>query len=205
MKTPKLNVLLIDDQPERISTLRQALDRLGHKVVSQLPSASGLSSHVERSKPDIVIIDMDSPDRDTLESMAAMSQNHPRPIVFFAEQEQNASNISAAINAGVSAYIADGLQADRVRPIIETAIAHFNSYQQLRTELERTRDKLNERKVVEKAKGLLMKQHGCDEDQAYSILRNLAMDRSQKLVDVASNVIDILELTAGKTDSRTKR
>jgi len=205
MKTPSLNVLLIDDQPERISTLRQALDSLGHKVVSQLPSASGLSRHVEQSKPDIVIIDMDSPDRDTLESMAAMSQSHPRPIVFFAEQEQDSSKISAAINAGVSAYIADGVQADRVRPIIETAIAHFHSYQQLRGELERTKDKLNERKVVEKAKGLLMKQHRCDEEQAYTILRNLAMDRSQKLADVAANVIEILELTAKASGSRSKR
>ena len=202
MQTTSLNVLLVDDQPERMQTLHDALHASGHTVVSQLTGVHGLSEHVQQCKPDIVIIDMDSPDRDTLESMAAMSRDAPRPIVFFAEQAQDAVTIGEAIRAGVSTYIADGLQPDRVRPIIETAIAHFHHYQQLRSELDATRDQLASRKVTEKAKGLLMKHHKCSEEQAFKTLRKLAMDRGQKLTDVASEVIRMFEANAHRGDDR---
>ncbi|MGB0664041.1 MAG: ANTAR domain-containing response regulator [Pontibacterium sp.] len=189
-----LDVLVIDDEPERCSALCTALNALGHRVVSRLDTTAGLNHSVATKSPDIVIIDMDSPDRDTLESMAAMSRNNPRPIVFFAEQASDGKSISDAINAGVSAYIADGLDTERVTPIMETAIAQFNAFHSLRLELEKTRSQLTERKFIEKAKGMLMKHQGCDEEQAYKTLRKLAMDRGQKLVDVAKSVIDVLEL-----------
>ena len=190
-----LDVLIIDDELTRANALFEALNALGHKVVCHLSDSSGLCDQVSERSPDIVIIDMDSPNRDTLESMAAMSQSNPRPIVFFAEKANDRDSISAAINAGVSAYIADGLQTDRVKAIMDTAIAQFDAFHSLRTELEKTKIQLSERKVVEKAKGMLMKHQGCDEEQAYKTLRKLAMDRSQKLVEVAQSVIDILELT----------
>lgn len=195
-----LDVLLIDDEPERSTALMNALDRLGHRVVCHLPDATNLSREVSRTSPDIVIIDMDSPDRDMLESMASVSQKDPRPIVYFAETESDSNTISAAIHAGVSAYIvADRLQTQSVKPIIETAIAQFNAYQSLRTELEKTRTQLADRKVVEKAKGMLMNHQGCNEEQAYRTLRKLAMDRSQKIAEVAKDVIQILELTTPMT------
>ncbi|MGB0468121.1 MAG: ANTAR domain-containing response regulator [Pontibacterium sp.] len=201
-KLRSLDVLIIDDEPKRAEALFDALNALGHKVVCHLPNPGGLSDQVSDLSPDIVIIDMDSPDRDTLESMAAMSRSNPRPIVFFAEKENHSDSISAAINAGVSAYIADGLQIDRVKVIMETAIAQFDAFQTLRSELEQTRSQLNERKVIEKAKGMLMKHQGCDEEQAYKTLRKLAMDRSQKLIDVARNVIDVLAVAAQQSSKQ---
>lgn len=133
----RLNVLLVDDEPERVNALKQALHQLGHHVVCQLPDTTDLNQYVGDFHPDIVIIDMDSPDRDTMESMATMSQNNPRPIVFFAEQQNDRRTMADAINAGVSAYIADGLQPDRVRAIMDTAIAHFDAHSALREELEK--------------------------------------------------------------------
>ncbi|WP_415882905.1 ANTAR domain-containing response regulator [Neptuniibacter sp. SY11_33] len=192
-----LNVLLIDDEPIRVNALEKALNTLGHHVVCHLPNTTDLNKHVEENHPDIVIIDMDSPNRDTLESMATMSQNNPRPIVFFAEQQNDRRTMAEAINAGVSAYIADGLQPDRVKAIMDTAIAHFDAHSLLREELEKTRNQLAERKTIEKAKGMLMKHQGCDEEQAYQTLRKLAMDRGQKIPDVARNVIEVLQLANG--------
>lgn len=192
-----LNVLLIDDEPIRVNALEKALNTLGHHVVCHLPNTTDLNKHVEENHPDIVIIDMDSPNRDTLESMATMSQNNPRPIVFFAEQQNDRRTMAEAINAGVSAYIADGLQPDRVKAIMDTAIAHFDAHSLLREELEKTRNQLAERKTIEKAKGMLMKHQGCDEEQAYQTLRKLAMDRGQKITDVARNVIEVLQLANG--------
>ncbi|WP_297308683.1 ANTAR domain-containing response regulator [Neptuniibacter sp.] len=192
-----LNVLLIDDEPDRVKALEEALHALGHHVVCHLPNTSDLNKHVEENHPDIVIIDMDSPNRDTLESMATMSQNNPRPIVFFAEQQNDRKTMADAINAGVSAYIADGLQPDRVKAIMDTAIAHFDAHSALREELEKTRTQLADRKTIEKAKGMLMKHQGCDEEQAYQTLRKLAMDRGQKMPDVARNVIEVLQLANG--------
>lgn len=192
-----LNVLLIDDEPDRVKALEEALHGLGHHVVCHLPNTSDLNKHVEETHPDIVIIDMDSPNRDALESMATMSQNNPRPIVFFAEQQNDRKTMADAINAGVSAYIADGLQPDRVKAIMDTAIAHFDAHSALREELEKTRTQLADRKTIEKAKGMLMKHQGCDEEQAYQTLRKLAMDRGQKMPDVARNVIEVLQLANG--------
>ena len=198
-QTYHLNVLLIDDEPERVKALEEALHALGHHVVCQLTNTSDLNEHVEKNRPDIVIIDMDSPNRDTLESMSTMSRNNPRPIVFFAEKQNDRKTMSAAINAGVSAYISDGLQPERVRGIMDTAIAHFDAHSALRDELEKTRTQLADRKTIEKAKGMLMKHQGCDEQMAYQTLRKLAMDRGQKMPDVARNVIEVLELAGGSS------
>ena len=191
--TPFIEVLLIDDEPQRAEALIKRLNGQGYRVLGHLESSNQLSRHVERLRPDIVIIEMDHPDRDTLESMALMHRDHPRPVVFFAETDSDSSTIKAAINAGVSAYIADGLKPDRVRPIIDSAIAQFEQFQSLRQQLDQTRIKLADRSLIDKAKGLLMKHQNCDEDQAYSTLRKLAMDRSQRIAEVAADVIQILQ------------
>ena len=190
---PRLRILLIDDLTGRSAILEQALSDAGHEIIARVSSTLDLPQQVQSLQPDVVIIDLDSPDRDTLENMAIVTRDNPRPIILFSAQDDS-DTIQKAVRAGVSAYIVDGLSAKRVRPIIDVAIARFREFQAMRDELEQTRDKLSERKLVERAKGLLMKQRGFDEEEAYSALRKLAMERNQRLVQVAQNVIDIFEM-----------
>ena len=189
----RLRILLIDDLTGRSAILEQALSDAGHEIIARVSSTLDLPQQVQSLQPDVVIIDLDSPDRDTLENMAIVTRDNPRPIILFSAQDDS-DTIQKAVRAGVSAYIVDGLSAKRVRPIIDVAIARFREFQAMRDELEQTRDKLSERKLVERAKGLLMKQRGFDEEEAYSALRKLAMERNQRLVQVAQNVIDIFEM-----------
>ena len=190
--TPRLRVMLVDNEPERAALVREALERDGYQVISQRSTAVGLMAAVARDAPDVVIIDMDSPDRDTLENMSVLSQHAPRPIVFFASAGGDSQTIQAAVRAGVSAYVVDGLQPNRVRAVVDVAIARFQEYQALRDQLLETRTALDERKLIEKAKGLVMKHQGCDEEEAFRTLRKLAMDRSEKLSAVARYVIGAL-------------
>jgi len=190
---PRLRILLIDDLTGRSAILEQALSDAGHEIIARVSSTLDLPQQVQSLQPDVVIIELDSPDRDTLENMAMVTRDNPRPIILFSAQDDS-DTIQKAVRAGVSAYVVDGLSAKRVRPIIDVAIARFREFQAMREELEHTRDKLSERKLVERAKGLLMKQRGFDEEEAYSALRKLAMERNQRLVQVAQNVIDIFEM-----------
>ncbi|MDX1633676.1 MAG: ANTAR domain-containing protein [Marinobacter sp.] len=187
-----LRILLIDNDCQRADLVRNALRKEGHEVISQRPDATGLTAAVARDEPDMVIIDMDLPDRDTLENMSTLNAHAPRPIVFFANEPGDRATIQAAVRAGVSAYVVDGLQPARVRSIIDTAVARFEAFQSLRNELAQTRTALEERKLVERAKGLIMKREGCDEDTAYGLLRSSAMDHSERLVVIAQRVIDML-------------
>jgi response regulator NasT len=194
-QNPKLplRVLLCDEDRGRAALLEQALADAGYSVIARLMDAENLSAEVARHQPDVIIIDLDSPDRDTLEQMRSISRDHPRPIVMFAEDDDSGT-ISQAIKAGVSAYVVDGLSGKRVRPVMEVAIARFREYQALREELARTKSSLEERKVIEQAKGLLMRHRQMDENTAYQALRKLAMDQGKKLPEVARNVIAIMEL-----------
>ncbi|MCK2184258.1 ANTAR domain-containing protein [Halomonas sp. YJPS3-2] len=190
--SPPLRILLVDDESVRAAMVEEALGQEGHEVICHLQSPASLNDMVERHAPDVVIIDMESPDRDTLDSMSQLHRQNPRPVVFFADQHDPES-MQAALKAGVSAYVVDGLVPTRVRAILEVAVARFDAFQSMRQELDRTRNQLAERKRIEKAKGLLMKHQNCDEPQAYQTLRKLAMDRGQRIGEVAGNVIDILE------------
>lgn len=187
-----LKVLLVDDEVVRAAMVEEALVNEGHAVICRLSSPASLNEMVDRHQPDVVIIDMESPDRDALDSMSLLNRENPRPVVFFAD-EHDPENMQAALQAGVSAYVVDGLVPGRVRSIIEVAIARFDAFQSLRSELDKTRNELSERKRIERAKGLLMKHQGCDEAQAYRMLRKLAMDRGQRIAVVADSVIDVLE------------
>lgn len=197
--TDPLRILLIDKDSDRANLVKQALEQEGHEVISQRPDATGLTAAVARDEPDMVIIDMDLPDRDTLENMSTMNEHAPRPIVFCANEPGDRATIKAALHAGVSAYVMDGIQPDRVRSIIDSAVVQFESFQALRTELAETRTALEDRKLIERAKGLIMKREGCDEDAAYQVLRKSAMDHSERLSTIAQRVIEIL----GEEDSRT--
>lgn len=187
-----LKILLVDDEVVRAAMVEEALSNDGHAVVCRLQSPASLNEMVARHQPDVVIIDMESPDRDTLDCMALLNRENPRPVVFFADQH-DPDTMQAALKSGVSAYVVDGLVAGRVKAIIEVAIARFDAFQSMRQELDKARNQLVERKRIERAKGLLMKHQGCDEEQAYRMLRKLAMDRGQRLAAVADSVVDILE------------
>lgn len=192
-ETTRLRVLLVDEDPGRAAILEQALDDVGHSVIAKLGSGAGLYAAVSRHQPDVIIIDLDSPDRDTLEQMRTIHRDQPRPIVMFAEDD-NSGTINQAIQAGVSAYIVDGLSSKRVKPVMEVAIARFREYQALRNELAQAKSSLEERKMIDQAKGLLMQHRGMNENEAYQALRKLAMDQGKKLVEVARNVIAIMEM-----------
>ncbi|WP_394673542.1 ANTAR domain-containing response regulator [Limnobacter sp.] len=194
--TPPLKVLLVDEEPGRAAILERALLDAGYVLVSRLSSADRLAEHVAVSQPDIVIVDIDSPDRDCLENMAVFSRSNPKPVIMFSD-EDNEDTIASAIKAGVSAYVADGMNPDRVRPIVQVAVARFREFQALRNELQKTRDQLADRKLIDKAKGLLMKHRKFNEDEAYHAMRKLAMERNQRLVDTARNVIEVFEMLGG--------
>ena len=189
-----MTVMLVDDQPARAALLEQALLDHDYKVIARLSSAAGLAEQVARLAPDVIIIDIESPDRDTLEHMASLHRDNPRPVVMFAEEGDDTGSIERAMRAGVSAYIVDGLNPARVKTIVDVAVARFREFQALRRELEETRSQLADRKQIDRAKGLLMKQRGLDEQQAYHAMRKMAMDRGQKLAEVASNIIAVLEM-----------
>jgi len=162
-------------------------------VAGILSSSLELQDAVERLAPDVIIIDTESPSRDSLEHLCVMGRDRPRPIVMFADDD-DAATIREAVRAGVSAYVVDGLEPERVKAIVDVACARFEEFQRLRSELAEANRKLSERKLVERAKGLLMKARGVSEDEAYQLLRSLAMNRGKRLGDVAQDVIAAVEL-----------
>jgi response regulator NasT len=188
-----LSVLLVDDDPERAAIVEPALREAGYDVVTVVDTAAAMLAQVRARRPDVIIIDRDSPDRDTLEHVCMITRDDPRPIVMFT-QDQDRTLMREALEAGVSAYVVDGLSVERVRPIVEVALARFEQWQALRRELDQAQTNLAERKVIERAKGIVMKQRRCSEDEAYALLRKLAMDRNQRLAHVAESVITMAEL-----------
>ncbi|ALG67770.2 ANTAR domain-containing response regulator [Beggiatoa leptomitoformis] len=189
----KLRVVLIDEDRGRIALLKQALDDAGYEVVATLKTGVELLTQLEKTPADIIIIDLDSPDRDTLEYVNSLNREQPKPVIMFAEDDDS-DMIHAAIKAGVSAYVVDGLSEKRVKSVLEVAIARFREYQAMRKELEDTKSKLAERKSIEKAKGILMQHKGLDEDSAYRALRKMAMDRNIRLAEVAEDIIAVAKL-----------
>jgi response regulator NasT len=188
-----MRVLVVDESPERAELLRDGLLDAGHEVTATLSSPLALLKTIEQLKPDVIVIDMESPSRDVLEHLVFVSQHTPRPVVMFS-QDDAPETIRAATRAGVSAYVVDGLDRNRIKSIVEAAVARFDDYQALRTQLAEANLKLSERKLVERAKGMLMKSRGLDEDAAYSALRKMAMDRKLKLAEVAQRVVDAADL-----------
>jgi response regulator NasT len=189
----RLRVLLVDDAPGRAALLERALEDAGYTVAARIGSSEGLLRRVVDLQPDVIIVDLESPDRDTLENLSAVNRTVPRPIVMFAADEHSGA-IHAAIRAGVSAYVVEGVSKTRVRPLLDVAVARFREYQALREELEKTRESLAERKWIDKAKGLLMQQRGCGEDEAYQLLRKAAMNHGQRLPEVARQLVAAAEL-----------
>jgi response regulator NasT len=192
-----LRILLVDESAarslERQVGLRLALQGLGHHIVAELSAALMLPDEVKRHNPDTLVIDTDAPSSDMLESLWMISTHSPRPVVMFT-RDARADSIREAVRAGVSAYVVDGFAPQRVAPILEAALARFEALQAMRAELAQTRNKLSERKLIDRAKGILMKEKKLGEEEAYRLLRKLAMDRSAPLGAVAEQVITYAKL-----------
>ena len=188
-----LRVMLVDNHFERTAPLKQSLTDAGYDVIAHLTDTANLDDAVSRMQPDVVIIDTDSPSRDTLEHVIVMTQNAPRPIVMFTH-DGDTEKIRSATRAGVSAYVVGGLPDERLKPIMDAAIARFEEFKALRSELDEANSKLSDRKVIERAKGLLMKQRGVDEDEAYRLLRNMAMSQNIRLATLAEQVVQAAKL-----------
>jgi two-component system, response regulator / RNA-binding antiterminator len=186
-------ILVIDESQHRAVEICTGLIQAGHQVAAVLPSALELIERIEEIKPDIILIETESPSRDTLEHLAVMNREMPRPVVMFS-QDGDSGTIRSAIQAGVAAYVVDGFEIDRLKPVVDVAIARFEEHQALKQELAVASRKLSERKVIDKAKGILMKTRGMDEDAAYAALRKLAMERAQPLAKVAANLVDMAQL-----------
>ncbi len=193
--TSALRVMLVDPCMERADALARALLAAGHSVVARLDDGQDLYAEVERVAPDVVIIEVDSPDRDILEGLQAITRERPRPMLVFTKDD-DPELIRSAVQAGVSAYVVDDLAPHRVHSVLNVAIARFEQFQSLQRELSVAKDALDSRKLVERAKGILMKQRKLDEAQAYAAMRSMAMERNLKLVDLARSVIAAAELLA---------
>lgn len=188
-----MRILVVDESAERANVVAQGLAGAGHELVVLRESALELLQAIEQHAPDAIIIGADSPSRDTLEHVALATRDTPRPIVMFVDDSDEAG-ILAAIRSGVSAYIVDGLEAYRIKSIVDVAVARFEVHRRLVEELDETRIKLAERPVIERAKGLLMQRRNLPEDAAFRTLRSMAMNKQQRLVDVAQQLLDAAEL-----------
>jgi two-component system, response regulator / RNA-binding antiterminator len=189
----RMRVLVVDELQARARLLREGLRQAGCEIAASLSSPFALLESVRNERPDLIVIDTDSPSRDVLEHIALVTQHTPRPIVMFANDGAPEA-IRNAVQAGVSAYVVDGLDPARLKTIVDVAIARFEKFQALRVQLADAEGRLEERKLVERAKGLLMKSRNFDEETAYAALRRMAMDRKLKLREVAQRIIDAADL-----------
>ncbi|MCP5173556.1 MAG: ANTAR domain-containing protein [Moraxellaceae bacterium] len=188
-----LRVLLVNDTNKQVGSLRTALVQAGCDVVEEVSSALMIPKRVAELKADVVMIDTESPSRDVLEQICVMTQDAPRPIVMVSEDTQPAA-IKAAIKAGVSAYVVEDIDAGRLSAVLEVAQARFEQDQALMSQIRQAESKLNERKVVERAKGLLMQLRSMTESEAYHAMRKMAMDRNIRIIDVAQKLLAMNEL-----------
>ncbi len=188
----RLKVLIIDEFDAE-GLIEKSLQPYGYEIATLKLRALNLLTVVKTLQPDVVVLNLYTPDVAVLNMMRAINQEHPVPVVMFAEDQQT-DTINQVINAGVSAYIVDGLEPKRLKAIIDIAIARFRAQQELKDELQKTKNQLEDRKLIDRAKGILCKSQGYSEDEAYHALRKLAMDRNIALGEMARNVIAMAEL-----------
>lgn len=180
-----LRVLLVDGEAERAEAVRQGLEAAGCTVVAIAPDVADLTARVRASQADVIVCDLDDPTRDALESMRALNRDEPRPVVLFAERGAP-EQIEAALEAGVAAYVVEGLAPARVRPVLEVAIRRFRAHEALRAELAEARATLEERDQIAQAKRRLMRDEGLSEPEAHRRLQRMAMERRLKLGPMAA-------------------
>src|SRR3990167_1771388 len=189
-----MRVLVIDPDPARAALVAEGLagvDPLDLRQSAVFDAVEALAF-----EPDVIVVACDSPDRDTLESLREATQANPRPIVMFADRSEPGL-AEQAVRAGVAAYVVDGLAPGRVRPILDVAMSRFSLMQQLRGDLAKAKADLQSRKIVDRAKGLLMKERGLDEEAAYGLLRKLAMDKGRPIGAVAADLLAFAGILKG--------
>ncbi|WMT85891.1 ANTAR domain-containing response regulator [Pelagibacterium sp. 26DY04] len=183
-----LSILVVDDNRIRASIIEDGLREAGHAHVHVITEINEVAARIGEIAPDVVIIDLENPNRDMLEHFFALSRALQRPIAMFVDKADPGS-IEAAVDAGVSAYVVDGLRKERVKPILDMAISRFRAFSRLREELAEAKSELENRKAIEKAKGILMRTRGLSEDEAYALLRRTAMNQNRKIAEIAQSLI----------------
>jgi two-component system, response regulator / RNA-binding antiterminator len=188
-----LKIVIVDESPIRAAILEDGLREAGFDHVMRIEETTNLLARVYALDPDVILIDLENPSRDVLEQMFQVSRIVKRPIAMFVDQSDSAS-IEAAVDAGVSAYIVDGLKKERVKSILDLCISRFNAFARLQNELDRTKTALEERKIIDRAKGILMKAKNLTEEEAYTLLRKTAMNEKKKIAEIAQSIITAAEL-----------
>ena len=193
MSQAELTILVIDENAIRASIIEEGLREAGHDRVNVIHEVNGVARTIETLQPDVIIIDIENPNRDMMEHLFQLTRTVGRPIAMFVDRSDTAS-IEAAVDAGVSAYIVDGLKKERVKSILDMAVSRFNAFSRLQRELAEARSALEERKVVERAKGILMKMRGLSEEEAFALLRQSAMNEKKKMADMAQSIVTAARL-----------
>jgi two-component system, response regulator / RNA-binding antiterminator len=186
-------IAIVDENPIRAAILEEGLREAGFSAVEHVGEMNNLLARIYQIDPDVILIDLENPSRDVLEQMFQVSRAVRRPIAMFVDQSDTAS-IQASVDAGVSAYIVDGFRKERIKSIIDLCISRFNAFAKLQDELERTKTALEERKVIDRAKGILMKAKGLSEEEAYVLMRSTAMREKKKIAEIAQSIITASEL-----------
>ncbi|QCK88639.1 ANTAR domain-containing protein [Phreatobacter aquaticus] len=188
-----LTICIVDESRSRAAIIEDGLREAGYRRIVHIDEMTNLLARLYATDPDVVVIDLENPSRDVLEQLFQVSKLVKRPVAMFVDQSDTRM-INAAIEAGVSAYVVDGLKKERVRGILDMCIARFHAYSKLQGELDHAKSQLEERKIVERAKGLLMKHKGISEDEAYALMRRRAMNEKKKIGDIANAVVTGLEM-----------
>lgn len=188
-----LRILVVEPDNDRLRDIVDALRDAGWSDVKALAQISGLDRTVKAFAPDIVLIDLANPDRDTFEHISSATETSKRAVALFVDQTDEGLT-QAALNAGVSAYVVDGLKKERIKSVLQTAIARFNYMRQMQSELDAAKQALTDRKTIDRAKGILMRQRNISEDDAYNLLRKTAMGQSRKVIDVAQALVTAADL-----------
>ena len=188
-----LKIVIVDESPIRAAILEEGLREAGFEQVVRVGETANLLARIYALDPDVILIDLENPSRDVLEQMFQVSRIVKRPIAMFVDQSDTAS-IQASVDAGVSAYIVDGLKKERVKNILDLCISRFNAFARLQDELDRAKTALEDRKVIDRAKGILMKAKKLTEDEAYTLLRKTAMNEKKKIAEIAQSVITAAEI-----------
>ncbi|SHN86514.1 ANTAR domain-containing response regulator [Bradyrhizobium erythrophlei] len=186
-------IAIVDESPIRAAILEEGLREAGFTDVVRIEEMQSLLSRIYALDPDVIVIDLENPSRDILEQMFQVSRAVRRPIAMFVDQS-DAASIQASVDAGVSAYIVDGLKKERLKPILDLCISRFNAFSKLQDELDRAKSALEDRKIIERAKGILMKLKGLTEDEAYVLLRSTAMREKKKIGEIAQSILTASEL-----------
>jgi response regulator NasT len=193
MSESSLRILLVDQNADRASILEDGLREAGCTDITVVREMHSLLRRILDADPDVIFIDLENPNRDVLEQMFQVSRSVRRPIAMFVDQADT-EQIRAAVESGVGAYVVDGLRKERVKTILDTAVSHFNTFNRLRAELERANQQLEERKLIERAKGILMKERSLNEAEAYAALRRAAMNENRRIAEVARSVVSAAQL-----------